>query len=337
LATAFELLRARRQGLAVVLGRGEKVIGAITDSDVRRAVLSGNSLDTLVAAIMSRQPLTASAAASDDELAELLRTRRLRSVALVDQHGRFAGIRSLHDLSIGTSTTPPPTAVIMAGGRGQRLRPLTDKVPKPLLSVGDSTIVERLISGLVSARVYNVYITLNYKAKMLADRLGDGQDLGVEIRHLRERKALGTAGSLSLLPDIPKGRILVTNGDLVTDLDFQALLDFHWHHRGAITVTAVRHRSYIPYGVLHTAEHHLLGIDEKPTRIDYVSAGIYVLEPEMLNFVPAGAAYGMPDLIAAVLTQGLPVHVFPILERWFDIGSPAGYEHAVAFATSDEG
>jgi dTDP-glucose pyrophosphorylase len=336
LAMTFELLRARREGLAVVLGRGERVVGAVSDSGLRRAVLGGNALEETVAAIMSRQPLTAPATASDVELAELLRTRRLRTVALVDQRGRLAGTRSLHDLA-ATTASPPPTAIIMAGGRGQRLRPLTDKVPKPLLPIGDNTIVERLIGGLVSACVNDIYLALNYKAKLLVDHLGNGEKLGVEIRHLRERTALGTAGALSLLPDIPKGPIIVSNGDLVTTLDFQALLDFHWHHRGSITATAVQHRTYIPYGLLQTAEHHLLGIDEKPTRIDFVSAGIYVLEPEVLSFVPPDMAYGMPDLIAAALAEGLAVNVFPILERWFDIGSPEGYEHAMAFAASNEG
>src|SRR5438445_3187283 len=225
----------------------------------------------------------------------------------------------------------------MVGGRGQRLRPLTDKVPKPLLRIGGTTIVERIIAGLVRAGVEDVYLTVNYKAEAFEARLGSGERLGVRLRYVRERKPLGTAGALSLLPDRPEGPILVTNGDLVTTLDFRALLDFHWHHAGAITVTGVEHLSEIPYGVLRTAEHHLLGIDEKPERSDLVSAGMYVLDPDVLRFVPDDTPFGMPDLIDAVVAEGLPVHVFPILEGWFDIGSPEEFERVlVAFATGEE-
>jgi len=131
--------------------------------------------------------------------------------------------------------------------------------------------------------------------------------------------------------------VIVTNGDIVTTLDFARLLDFHWHHGGAITVAGVEHRTQIPYGVLRSVEHHLLEIDEKPERRDFVSAGIYALEPAVLRFIPPETRMGMPDLIADVLAEGLPVHVFPILERWFDIGSPEEFETVLMqFATGDQ-
>jgi NDP-sugar pyrophosphorylase family protein len=149
---------------------------------------------------------------------------------------------------------------------------------------------------------------------------------------------MGTAGALSLLPDDITGPIVVANGDLVTTIDFRSLLDFHWHQEGAITVTGVEHLSPIPYGVLRHVEHHLLGIDEKPQRRDLVAAGIYVVEPPLLRFVPRDAASGMPDLIARAVAEGLPVHVFPILERWFDIGSPEEFERVLLqFAVGEDG
>jgi NDP-sugar pyrophosphorylase family protein len=244
-------------------------------------------------------------------------------------------IRTLDDVpGVGP---PAAVAVVMVGGRGQRLRPLTDKMPKPLLRIGASSIVERLISSLADAGVEDVYLAVNYKASAFEKRLGTGESLGVRLHYVREKEPLHTAGALSLLPDVPAGPVIVSNGDIVTTLDFTRLLDYHWHHGGAITVAGVEHRTHVPYGVLRSIEHHLLEIDEKPERRDFVSAGIYVLQPEVLRFVPPATHMGMPDLIADVLAEGLPVHVFPLLERWYDIGSPAEFEEVLLqFATGDQ-
>jgi NDP-sugar pyrophosphorylase family protein len=185
--------------------------------------------------------------------------------------------------------------------------------------------------------VVDVYLAVNYMAAMFEERLGDGAQLGVRLHHVREEEALGTAGALTLLHEPPAGPLLVTNGDLVTNLDYRALFDFHWHHGGAITVASVDHHTSVPYGVLRTAEDHLLAIDEKPTRRDLVNAGIYVLQPEVLRYLPRGVEVGMPDLIADVVADGLSVHVFPVLEPWSDIGTPEEFERVLlAFATGEE-
>lgn len=335
LRTAYERMRAGHGDLLAVIGRGGALVGTVTDGAIRRAVLAGASLDSDVARAMSRQPLTASARATKKTLRELMHSHRVRAVPVVVK-GRLAGIRSLDE--VGGAGARPAVAVVMVGGKGERLRPLTDKMPKPLLRIGGLSIVERLIQGMASAGVRDVYLTLNYKADVFEERLGTGKHLGVSLHYLHERSAMGTAGALSMLPTDLEGPVLVANGDLVTTLDFRSLLDFHWHHEGAITVTGVEHLSPIPYGVLRHVEHHLLGIDEKPQRRDLVAAGIYVLEPTVLRFVPRDAPSGMPDLIARAAAEGLPVHVFPILERWFDIGSPEEFERVLLqFAVGEEG
>jgi dTDP-glucose pyrophosphorylase len=326
LRTAHERMRDNGRGMVAVVGRGGALLGTVTDGAVRRATLSGASLDAGVDRAMSAQPLTASKRATKKELLALLRTHRLRSIPIVAD-GRLVAVRSLDEL--GGTGTPPPVAVVMVGGKGERLRPLTDKMPKPLLKIGGLSIVERLIESMASAGVRDVYLTLNYKADVFEERLGTGEHLGVALHYVRERTAMGTAGALSLLPDDLEGPVLVANGDLVTTIDFRSLIDFHWHHEGAITVTGVEHLSPIPYGVLRFVEHHLLGIDEKPQRRDLVAAGIYVVEAPVLRFVPGDAPSGMPDLIARAVGEGLPTHVFPILERWFDIGSPEEFERVL--------
>jgi dTDP-glucose pyrophosphorylase len=324
---AYERIRANGRGIVVVVGDRDQVCGTVSDGAIRRAVLAGIGIDDVVERIMSRQPLTLTARrATKKDVREMLSAHRTRSMPVVAEN-RLVGMRSLDD--VDASVVRAPVGVVMVGGQGERLRPLTDKVPKPLLRIGGLSIVERMIESLAKAGVEEVYLALNYKAGMFEERLGSGAHLGVVLHYVRERQAMGTAGALSLLPPNLEGPIVVANGDLVTTLDFRALLDFHWHHEGSITVTGVEYRSPIPYGVLRYVEHHLLAIEEKPARVDFVNAGIYVVEPTVLRFVPRGAPSGMPDLIARAVEEGIPVHAFPILERWFDIGSPEEFERVL--------
>jgi dTDP-glucose pyrophosphorylase len=326
-------LRENGTGFGVVVGKDNRVLGTVADGAIRRAALGGGDFDAPVTSVMSPKPIVAGRDAADDEILELLTSYRIRALAVVEDD-TLLGVRTLDEFP--QHRAPAPVAVIMAGGRGQRLRPLTDKVPKPLLRIGPSSILERIISSLAGAGVEDVHLAVNYKANEFEKRLGDGQQLGVKLHYVRERQPLGTAGALSLLPELPRGPILVTNGDLVTTLDFARLFDFHWHHGGAVTIGGVEHLSHIPYGVLRTVEHHLLEIEEKPERRDFCSAGIYVLEPEVLRLVAPGARKDMPELVADVLAEGFPVHVFPVLETWFDIGSPAEFERVLMqFATGE--
>lgn len=230
-----------------------------------------------------------------------------------------------------------PIAVILAGGRGQRLAPLTDTVPKPLLTIGRTTILERLVEGLAAAGIVNVWLAVNYKAEAIEERLGDGSAYGVRIDYLRERSALGTAGPLSLLPRGQTGPVLVMNADQVTALDFARLVDFHAEANVAITVASFVHQVHIPYGVLQVNGGDLSSIAEKPT-MDYpCNAGIYVLDPDLIDMVPENTEFPMTKLIEAVLAEGRRIAVFPITERFIDIGTREELDEAlVLFATGEE-
>jgi dTDP-glucose pyrophosphorylase len=333
-ATALETLRRNRRGVAVVLDDADQVIGTVVDGDIRRAVLKGRSVEDPVAGVMSARPVLAEPAAGEEQILDLMLTHRIPCVPVVEQ-GRLVAVRALDEWP--AAAPPQPAAMIMAGGRGARLRPVTDKVPKPLLKVGSTSIVERIILSLVAAGVRDVYLAVNYMAELFEERLGDGARLGAQLHYIREEQPLGTAGALGLLPPGDRGPVLVMNGDLVTTVDFARLFDFHWRHAGAVTVAGVEHLSRIPYGVLRSAEHHLLSIEEKPVRRDLCSAGIYVVDPTVLRLLPPGVALDMPDLIAGVVADGWPVHVFPILEKWYDIGGTAEFERVlVQFATGEE-
>lgn len=332
-AEALERLRQNGLGIGVVVGEDDIVVGAVTDGDIRRAALEGATVASPIADVMPARPVLASSVMPDEEIVDLLRAHRLRAVPVVES-GQLVGMRFLNGFPQGRS---PRAAVIMAGGRGMRLRPVTDKVPKPLLKLGSKSIVERLILGFAEAGVEEVFLAINYMADVFEERLGSGDHLGVTLRYIREEHAMGTAGALSLLPQGIEGPLLVANGDIVTSVDFSRLFEYHWRHRGAVSVAGVEYRSLIPYGVLRNAGHHLLSIDEKPERRDFCSAGIYVLEPEVLQLLAPKEAMGMPELIADVLAEGLPVHVFPILEGWYDIGETAQFERVlVQFATGVE-
>jgi NDP-sugar pyrophosphorylase family protein len=229
------------------------------------------------------------------------------------------------------------TAVVLAGGKGQRLRPLTDKVPKPLLTVGRTTILERVLETLRSSGITDVWLAVNYKAEMIEDRVGDGNAYDLKVQYLRERKPLHTAGPLSLLPERPTGPILVTNADQVTALNFARMVDWHCAEGAAITVGSFEHSTQVPYGVLEVDGTRFLGIAEKPVLRSRCNAGIYVLDPSVIDLVPPDTHFGMDRLLAAAVAADLPVSVFPILETWIDIGTPEELEKALLwFATGEE-
>jgi dTDP-glucose pyrophosphorylase len=331
---AFRAAAASGERLAVVVDGDGRVTSTVTDGDIRRAVLAGLALDAPLSTILSPAPLLVRSDEPDEAVRDLLVRTGRSAIVVVDAEQRLVGVRRLAD--VAPELALAPVGVLMVGGRGERLRPLTDKLPKPLLKIGGAAIVERLIGAMRDAGVAECYLTVNYLAEQFEDRLGDGSALGVRLHQLLEDQPLDTAGALSLLP--PQDRpLLVSNGDLVTTIDFAAMLDFHRFHRSAITVAGVEYAATVPYGVLRTAEHHLLHIDEKPTSRQLVSGGIYVLSPDVLRYVPAGRPFKMPELIDCVLRDGLGVSVFPVLERWSDIGSKEEFERVLfEFAVEDQ-
>lgn len=333
LTDAMAALQANREGVAVVVDEDDGVLGTVIDADIRRATLNAVDLSAPVTAVMSRNPVRAAVGTSNEELLDVMRLHRLRAVPVVDD-GRLVDVKSLTSL---VEDEILPVTVIMAGGEGRRLRPLTEHLPKPLVPVGDKPIVERVIAPLRRAGIKDITLALNYKAELIQEQLGSGERMGVKLHYVIEKERMGTAGALSLLPDTPDRPICVANADIVTTMSFARLFDYHWHHRAAITVAAVGYVSHIPYGVLRTAGHYMLRMDEKPEERALVSGGIYVLDPEVLRFIRGRAPLDMPDLVADVLAEGLPVCVFPILEKWFDVGRIEDLERArTEFAMSEE-
>jgi NDP-sugar pyrophosphorylase family protein len=233
-------------------------------------------------------------------------------------------------------TGPAPIAVIQAGGRGSRLQALTLKVPKPLLAVGHTSILGRLLEGLAAAGIVEVWISVNYMAGAIESRIGDGSAFGVHVDYLRETEPLGGAGPLALLPARPAGPVLVLNADQITTLNFSRMVAFHRAEAPAITVGSFLHEVPIPYGVLVAEGGRLTRINEKPTVRLACNTGFYVLEPSMLDLVPSGRLSTMVQLVEAARARDESIAVFPLLERWIDIGTPDELEAALLWAATGE-
>jgi dTDP-glucose pyrophosphorylase/CBS domain-containing protein len=320
------------QGIVLVVDPKRRLLGTITDGDVRRAILAGMDLDTSVEAVLKIRPptpypspLTAPAGTPDTQLLRLMNEYAIRHVPLVDGEGRVKGVALLSDLI--KEYEMPLTAVVMAGGYGTRLRPLTEHVPKPMLPVGDRPLLELIIERLRSAGVRKVMLATHYRADMIAEHFGDGRAFGVDIRYVKEDEPLGTAGALGLV-DAGEEPILVINGDIVTRIDFRAMHDFHRDHQADMTVAVKQYDLQIPYGIIEIEGVNITGISEKPLLRQFINAGIYLLNPTVRRFIPKGQPYDMPDLVKRLLDAKRPVVGFPLRESWLDVGQPEDYEQA---------
>jgi dTDP-glucose pyrophosphorylase len=327
-----------RIGIDLVVDGEGRLVGTITDGDVRRAILANISLEGPVNLLLERKagsrfarPISAPADAGPATLLRTLQQHRILHLPLVDQDQRVVGLVRMDDFV--PEEGPPLQAVIMAGGAGSRLRPLTEDMPKSMLPVGDRPLMELIIQQLRQAGIRRVHLTTHYKGELISQHFGDGRDFGVEIRYVEEEQPLGTAGALSRL-DGMAGPLLVINGDILTQVNFQAMLEFHREHGAAMTVAVRQYELHVPYGVVETDGLVVTGIIEKPVTRHLINAGIYLLEPEVCRYIPAVQPYDMPDLIEHLVAQGRKVVSFPIREYWLDIGQPADYRQAQADAVS---
>ena len=335
LMDAIRAIEASRRRIAVVVDTEQRLLGTLTDGDVRRSLLAGGGLDTPVVQAMNASPLTAEEGAPAGYLLDLMRKRNVMALPLIDGHGRFQRLIHLVDLECQEGPMAVAAkfdfAVIMAGGEGTRLRPLTATIPKPMVDIGGAPLLERQVERLARAGLKRVYIAVNYLSHVIEDHFSDGAEFGIEIRYLREREKLGTAGALALLPDRPQGPIVVMNGDILTTSDFGSLYAFHIAHAAEVTVAAVDYRVNIPYGVIRTEGAYATGLVEKPSQRFLCNAGIYVLSPGALNLLQGAGHLNMTDIIGACLARKMPVAVFPVHEYWSDIGTPDDLEKARAF------
>ena len=323
---AIETIAAGGQQLALVLDDAGRLLGVVSDGDVRRGILRGVDLTAPVAEIMNASPLVAHDGDDSDDLTDRMEKLGVRRVPVIDDVGRVIDLFSVERLLHPASTTTP--VVLMAGGKGQRLYPLTKDVPKPMLPVGDAPLLEIILRNLAAQGFRNVYLSVNYLAEVIEDHVGDGSQYGLRVEYVHEDKPLGTAGALGALRDTITESFLVMNSDLLTRVNLRNLLSFH-RKRGAQATIGVREYVFeIPYGVVNLDGPWVASLAEKPLHRSLVNAGIYALEPDVLSRLEPGEYLDMPSLLELVMSTGEQVGAFPIHESWLDVGRPEDLERA---------
>jgi len=323
---AMRIIDASAMQITLVVDEGERLIGVVTDGDIRRALLKGLSMNDPVHLVMNSSFTTASPDTPRDEILALMKKKELRHIPIIDGDQRVVDLKLLSDLIV--LPLQPNPVFLMAGGMGIRLQPLTKECPKPLLRIADKPILEIILENFIDFGFREFFISVNYKAEMIEDHFGDGSRWGVRIQYIHENRKMGTAGSLSLLPKRPEHAIVVMNGDVLSKVNLQHLIDFHVAHKAKATVCVKDYHFQFPYGVIKADQHRLKGIDEKPIQRFFVNAGIYVLEPEVLEWIPRDARFDMTDLFRKLLSQKLETIIFPIHENWMDIGRIEDLEKA---------
>lgn len=332
LRDAVRVIEWTRRKIAVVIDADRRLLGTVSDGDIRRSILAGNSLESPTAEAMAASPITGDADLSNEELLDILWTKGVAAIPLVDAEGRFVRVVQASDLDpdepADAGAAGYAAAVIMAGGEGRRLWPLTKNRPKAMIDIGGIPLLERQVRSMVQVDLRRIYISTNYLGHLIEEHFGDGSDFGAEIYYVRENRKLGTAGALSLLPERPAGPLLVINGDILTTSDYGKLYHYHQENGALITVGAVEYRVNIPFGVVRVEGARAVGFEEKPTQRYLCNAGIYVLAPDVLDLIPPDSPFDMTEMIENAIALGHNVTVFPIHEYWTDIGSRSDLRRA---------
>jgi dTDP-glucose pyrophosphorylase/CBS domain-containing protein len=322
---AIEVIDRGSAQIALVV-EANHLIGVVTDGDIRRALLRGESIDASVANAMRRDFNYLNTSATKEEALELMKREALNQIPVLDEHGRVVQLFLLQDLIKPQSLSN--AVVIMAGGEGKRLHPLTHDCPKPMLRIADKPLLEIILKQCFDAGFRNFYFSVNYLKEQIQDYFQDGHRWSVNIQYLEEDMPLGTAGALSLIPERLDHPLLVVNGDVLTRMDYNHLLRFHANHQSAATLCVREHITQIPYGVVNIKDFKVESFVEKPHLTHYVNAGIYLLNPDLLDLVPKNRFFDMPQLLETVANQGKSVNAFPIHEYWLDIGHPETFGRA---------
>lgn len=305
--------------LAVVVNKGGKFLGIISDGDIRRALLGDYDLNSEITSIYQKNPIYVKQGDFEDDIYTIARNKNISYVPYIDSNGFFIKLLDI-DL-IGRSNK----VVLMVGGLGERLRPLTETVPKPLLKVGDKPILETIINHLTKQKFNNFILCVNYKAEMILDYFGDGSQLGINISYVHENKRLGTAGALSLINEQIDEPVIIMNGDILTGLDFSAMLKNHIKSQAVATVGVKEHEIQVPYGVVESTGDTISQLTEKPKHKFQINSGVYVINPELIARVPKDTFFDMPTLIQQAIMSKEKVIKHKINGYWLDIGNPEDY------------
>ncbi|MBU0995457.1 MAG: nucleotidyltransferase family protein [Proteobacteria bacterium] len=324
---AMKIINNTQLLIAIVVDENRRLLGTVTDGDIRRGILRNEPMDSPVERIMFKMPVYASRTDSRKKILNLMKLKGCLQIPVLNDEKQVIDVRMSTDyISAQKEITSP--VLLMAGGMGTRLRPLTDDCPKPLLCIGDKPILEIILENFIEYGFKNFFISINYKGEMIEDYFKDGNKWGIKITYLREKKRLGTAGALSLIKDKFSGPIIVMNGDLLTQINFDQLLNFHKNNHTKATLCVREYDFQVPFGVVQVQDYKLKELKEKPVHKQFINAGIYVLEQDALKIIPEDQYFDMPDLLSRLVELDEKPAVFPIHEYWLDIGQMVDYKRA---------
>ena len=311
--------------IAIVVDENDKLLGTLSDGDIRRGLLKGLNVNSSIKSIIFMNPVITTKNYSKEKLLKKAISKQVYQIPVVDKNRKVVGIYIL-DGPI-TSKSKPNLVVIMAGGKGKRLRPLTNNIPKPMLKIGKKPILQTIIEKFKENKFKKFLICVNFKSKIIKNYFGNGKKFGVEISYIEEKKKMGTAGALSLLKKKPKKPFFVINGDILINLDFQKMLDFHYQHNSKATMGVREYIIESPYGEVKLSNENITSIKEKPKHKFYVNAGIYVLDPKCIDLIPK-KSYDMPLVFKKIIAAKNKTISFPLEEYWLDIGRPNDFDKA---------
>jgi len=326
--TLIERFSTRRVQIGLVIDTRQKLIGTVTGGDLRRGLLRGITTDRPVRAIMNTTPRTLRFGEPRGDISAFMRREKIKHLPVVDFAGRAVDLITIESL-LAPEQQPYPI-VLMAGGEGRRLRPLTEHTPKPMLDVGGRPILETIIRRFAEAGFSDFHISVNYRADVIRNHFGDGGALGVDISYIEEDMPLGTAGRLARLSAEYDSPLLVMNGDILSKVDPVQMIDFHRENASAATMAVRSYEVQVPYGVVDIADNEIRGLREKPVSRHFINAGIYVLNPDVLALVPQDRSYDMPALFEDCRARQMRTHAYPVEEYWVDIGQIDEYRRANA-------
>jgi len=323
---ALSIIDSGAVKIAIVVDENDILIGTLTDGDIRRAILNGKTIADTIEDVYFREPTVASVNASRQEIINLCTSKKIYQIPVVDDRGKVVSIDLLDELLKPEAHVNK--VVLMVGGLGTRLRPLTEETPKPMLHVGGKPILQTIIEKFASYGFVNIVMCVNYKSHIIQDHFGDGSKFGVKIEYVLEETRMGTAGALSLLNEKPDAPFFVMNGDLLTNVNFEHLLDVPQGNNAVATMCVREYDFQVPYGVVNVVDGKIRSIEEKPVQKFFVSAGIYMLDPKTIDLIPENEFYDMPTLFEKLIAMDENTVSFPLREYWLDIGRIEEYEKA---------
>lgn len=322
--------------IVLVMNERGELEGTISDGDIRRGLLKGLDIDSPIESVIHRGALVVPPSLGREMVLQLMVANKIQQIPVVDEQQRIMGLHVWDEIT----TTPSRSnrMIIMAGGKGTRLQPFTENCPKPLVMVAGKPMLEHIIERGKLEGFSDFVLAIHYLGHMIEEHFGDGSCFGVSIEYLREDAPLGTAGALSLLAPRPEEPFVVTNGDVVTDIRYGDLLDFHCRHEASATMAVRTHEWQHPYGVVQTRGVDIVGFEEKPIAKSHINAGVYVLSTEALGELEHGAVCDMPTLFERLQARTQRTVAYPMHEPWLDVGRPDDLEkahHAVGGAQRD--